>query len=352
MLIITIIGFGTDVSAGLGLSPPYFENVQLTRESVYEQRIMLTRGSPEQAMEAEVLVEVPGAEDWITIRARDWSEDPDAEDAKESWVEIESGDHIYLPAGEQRVPVVFRVDVPKRAPYDEYLGHIRFNVREVEQDDEELEGGGVAIRLGARANVKLDVSDRVIKEFEIRRVRLDEFNARRFVRWLEYPGRMPVKMTVKNTGNVPVAPSRVLVDIYDIQRQEFLQRTEHTNGIKKVEPFATEEVVAYLPVFLDEGSYQAAYRIFNDDKEVRSGEASFRIRPEGYLEDDPGYGFMGLSTWHKLTIVGPIALIIGFFLSLWLWLFPVHRRKLKAFPGVVVRSIKGKFLQLKKRVGR
>ena len=274
------------LEAGFGITPPYVENAELTRNSIYEQRIMLVRGNPAFDMNAEISVDVPGANDWITI---------------------EPGREVLLPAGEQRVPIVVRLQIPNNARYDQYTGHIRIRTRAVDEGDRG--GGAVSIALGAQVNVDIHVIDRVIREFEIRRASIADFNEARTVWWLEYPGKMVLSMDLKNTGNVPVAPSRVTVDIYDTRGEEHLERIEHTNRIRRVDPFKTDKVEAHLPSHLPAGSYRGRFSIYNGDEVVREGELSFGIRA-GTIEGDRGYGFMGLSLWHKFTIVGPLVFIV------------------------------------------
>ena len=275
------------LDAGFGVTPPYVQNSELTRNSIYEQRVMLVRGSPNSDLMARIEVDVPGANDWITI---------------------EPGDEVLMPEGERRVPIVVKILVPNKADFGEYSGHIR--VRTGSVDGERRGDGAVSIVLGARLNVNLLVIDRVISEFEVRSVEILNFNEGRKVRWLEYPGKMIFKMALRNIGNVPVAPDRVTVDIYDSAGKKLLERTEHTNKIKKVPPFKTEEVFAELPSHLPPGNYRGHFKVYNGDEEVRSGELSFNIRPAGTISGDTGYGFWGLSLWHKTTIVGPIVLVL------------------------------------------
>ena len=283
-------------NAGFGVTPPYVKNSELTRNSIYEQRIMLVRGNPSFDALAEITVDVPGANEWITI---------------------EPSEEVLLAEGERLTPITVRILVPNKAPFDDYRGTIRVQTRAVSEEDRGR--GTVSIALGARINFDISVIDRVIKKFEIQRVRISDFNEGRKVRWLEYPGKMTFTMTLQNTGNVPVAPDRVVVDIYDSSGKDLLERTEHTNKIKRVDPFKTEEVYAELPSHLPPGSYRGHFSIYNGDEVVRSGELSFGIRPAGTIEGDTGYGFWGLSLWHKTTIVGPIVILILILVSLILY---------------------------------
>jgi hypothetical protein len=68
--------------AGFGITPPYVRNTSLIRNSTYEQQILLVRGDPNTAQKAEVSVDAPEIQDWITI--------------------VE-GSTISLPRGEQKI---------------------------------------------------------------------------------------------------------------------------------------------------------------------------------------------------------------------------------------------------------
>ncbi len=306
--------FPDEVKAGFGVTPPYVENSELTRNSIYEQRIMLVRGSPDFDMNAEISVDVPGAEDWITV---------------------EPGREVLLPEGEQRVPITVRLEIPDNAEFGNYSGRIRVRTRAA--DDGDRGQGAVSIALGAQINVDVDIIDRVIREFDIRQVKISDFNEGRTQWWLEYPGKMLLEMTLRNTGNVPVAPDRVTVDIYDSSGNELLEQTEHTNKIEEVNPFNTGVVTAELPSHLPPGSYRGRFAIYNGDEVVRSGELSFGIRTAGTIEGDDGYGFMGLSLWHQFTIVGPIVLLI---LLIVIPVFTFSRRARRMVKASVFKCVK------------
>lgn len=290
-LLLLILSFLTSASSldagGFGITPPYVNNKELTRNSIYEQTIQIVRGNPDKDMMAEITIDVPEINDWITI---------------------DKGTEFLLPEGEQRVPMTVRVEVPDLASFDSYQGRIR--IKAVSIDGGREEGAGpVSIALGAQVSFDIDVIDRVISDFDVRRVSLSNLNEGRQVRWLSYPGKIRFDIRVRNIGNVPVAPSNVRFDIYDRRGENLLETTHHTNKIKAVPPFQTEDVLVELPTHLPAGGYLARYTIYNEDEIKQEGELNLSILPLGTVEGDDGYGFMGLSLWHKTTIVGPIALI-------------------------------------------
>lgn len=291
------VGAHSIAHAGFGITPPYVKSDRLTQGSTFTQEIILVRGSPDQDLKAEITLNVPGIEDWITI---------------------DRGNEFLLPAGERQVPIRVTVRVPDDAPYERHQGSIR--IRTMSPDP----ASGVSIALGAQIDVDLRIVDE-IRDFEIRRVRISEAEEPRRVWWLEYPGRITFTMGIENTGNAETAPSRVQFDIYDRRGNVVLETTYNTNPLEQVLPFETREVVAHLPTRLPPGAYLVKYSIFRFEDEIkRSGELTLSILPQGTLGAYAGYGIEGLSLSDILSIAIPIVIILALVLFLG---FILHTRR-------------------------
>ncbi len=271
--------------ASFGITPPYVRNTSLTRNSTYEQKILLVRGDPTEALRAEVVVDAP-----------DFAE----------WIEIVEGPSIALPSGEQKVPMTVRVTVPPDAAFGDYLGKIR--IRTVPADDQ-VSSGVVSISLGAQVDVDLSVIDRVIEDFRVRKVSVTDLNEGKKVGWLYFPGKINFTMLLENTGNVDIAPSEVRFNIYDRTGAVLLETTSHTGRLREIAPYITEEITANLPTRLPAGSYLVRYSIHNNDEIKQEGELNLSILPYGTLQT-AGYGFVGLSLAHKISILLPIFAIL------------------------------------------
>ena len=75
-------------------------------------------------------------------------------------------------------------------------------------------------------------------------------------------------------------------------------------------------MTAEIPTRLPADSYVARYRVFNDDEIKQEGDISLNILPAGTLQT-AGFGFVGLSVAHKISILLPIfSLMIA---ALYLW---------------------------------
>jgi len=295
--VLFFIMFAELAQASFGITPPYVRNTSLTRNSTYEQQILLVRGNPDIPLKAQITIDAPEIQDWI---------------------EVIEGDNISLPRGQQKIPMTVRVVVPKDAAFKEYKGVIR--IRTV-PDSDQVSAGAVSISLGAQVDINLNVIDRVIKDFRVRRISVPELNEGKKVAWLYFPGKIRFGMLLENTGNVDIAPSRVEFRIFDFSGNVLLEETRHKGRIKTIAPYATEEVIAEIPTRLPAGNYIARYRIYNGDEVKQEGEASMSIKPYGTLQQ-AGFGFSGLSLPHKISVLLPIFVAIILILY-----FIYYRRK-------------------------
>lgn len=296
---VTLFTFANVSFAGFGVTPPYVTNVSLTRNSVYEQTIYLVRSDPSTDLKATVSIDVPGVNEWFTIN---------------------EGQSFLLPKGEQKVPMTVKVLVPDSAEYKQYKGNIRIKTG---APDDSVEGGAVSISLGAQIDVDITVIDKKIKDFKVRKIGISDLNEGHKVGWLYFPGKIQFEMFIENTGNVPIAPSDVVFRIYDKSGNVLLEETHKKGKIDTVEPFATETIFAELPTRLPAGSYLARFEIKNDDVIKLEGEVNLSILPYGTLQT-AGFGFLGLSLAHKLSVIVPILFI---FLSSFLIFIRVRRGK-------------------------
>lgn len=284
--------------ASFGITPPYVRNTSLTRNSTYEQQILLVRGDPTEDLNAQIVIDAPDIQDWI---------------------EIIEGNKILLPRGEQKIPITVRVTVPSDAPFRDYEGKIR--IRTTPTDDQVAEGV-VSISLGAQIDVNLSVIDRVIEDFRIRRISVSDLNEGHKLGWLYFPGKIAFTMLTENTGNVDVAPSTVKFRIFDRVGAVLLEETHNLGRMDKIAPYATGEITADIPTRLPAGSYMVRYSIYNGEEVKQEGELNLSVLPYGTLQT-AGFGFSGLSIAHKISVLLPI------FGLLILILFGIHNRRLR-----------------------
>ncbi len=298
-----LAGTGFNVAfGGFGITPPYVKNTSLTRNSIYEQQILLVRGDPNVPQRAEVTIDAPGFEHWI---------------------EIVEGLDIPLPRGEQKVPMTVRITVPSDADFENYRGAIRIRTL---PEDGQVAVGAVSISLGALVDIDLDVIDKEIKDFRVRKVSVEDLNEGSKFAWLFFPGKVRLNMLIENTGNVNISPSEISFKIYDRTGAALLEETKNLGKIEKIAPYATHEVTAEIPTRLQAGSYVARYEIYNDDKIKQQGDLSLTILPAGTLQT-AGFGFIGLSIAHKVSVLLP------FFSVLIVVLYIVYERRRKRHAG-------------------
>jgi hypothetical protein len=215
------------------------------------------------------------------------------------------------------------VKVPDDAEFRNYTGAIRIKTGAA---DDEVSAGAVNISLGAQVDIDLNVIDREIKDFRIRKINITDLNEGHKLAWLFFPGKIRFGMLLENTGNVDVAPSTVTFKIYDATGNIALEETKNKGKIPKVKPYATEEIVAELPTRLPAGTYIARYQIFNDDEVKQEGEVNMNVLPYGTLQV-AGFGFLGLSMAHQVSVILPILAILAMII------FFIHSRRSRKVRG-------------------
>lgn len=269
--------FVQPVQAGFGISPPYVRSSKpILPGAHYEQRIMLLRSSSENDLQAKVTINAPGLEEWISI---------------------DKGDTFDLPQGELQVPMVVNVDVPEDAEIGDYTGHI--TVRIVPKDDDRQPG--VAIALGARIDIDLEVTNEQFIDFNIRKVDIHDLEVLKkpwswkIFSWLLYKINVDIKL--ENTGNVETAPSKVELEVYDLADREIIA-TYVDKSIKKVDPQLTDTVTASFATDLEPGQYWGHVKIFKDNDIVHKDKMNFTVYPNGKL---PGGTALGAMPWIMLS---------------------------------------------------
>ncbi len=228
--------------AGFGIAPPYVRNDMLARGSHYEQKILLIRGDPVEDLRAEITVDIPGIDDWISI---------------------DKGMEFILPKGEKKVPMVVNVDVPQDVKFGNYEGAIRIRVVSLAP----LETGTVNITLGGQIDVRLNVTDIEIFDFLVRLVTIPDSPEGRAAKIL---------LKVENTGNIKSAPTSVHLDVYDSFHQDLLWSGDDSR-LEKIKPFETKEIFAKFKTELAMGQYWADVKIFKGEEVAREEKVFFTI---------------------------------------------------------------------------
>jgi len=277
ILIGSFLAWAIPVQAGFGISPPYVRTDKpIFPGSTFEQTITLLRSSAEDDLQAKITINAPEIEDWITI---------------------DQGEIFTLPKGELQVPMVVRIDVPDKIAIGNYRGHI--NVRVVPQGGKN--DGGVAIALGARVEIDLNITDQSYLDFIVRKIEIPNFetlskpwNWKIFSRFFY---RIKVVLNIENTGNTKVAPSKVYLEVFDIAEKEKLE-SGFDRRIKKVDPFTTGTTVASFPTSLSPGQYWGKIKIYKENDIIQNSKIAFTIYPAG--ESPAGKTALGYWPWVML----------------------------------------------------
>jgi hypothetical protein len=249
----------TTAYAGFGISPPYVANEHLSPGFPYEQKIILVRGDPVEDLKAEIMIDVPEADKWISI---------------------DKGREFIMPKGETQVPILVKVDVPRGAELKQYKGKIQIKTSSLISS----EGGTVGVALGGQIDVNLVVTDEKIFDFKVSAIEVKDLEtAHEWLFWT-VPGVVEFKMQLENLGNVPASPSKIALNIHDSNGEELLEEFESVD-MDMVDPFEIKWITVDVPTSLLPGGYWAKYDIYKEDEVIKNGEVHLSIMPYGTLPD-------------------------------------------------------------------
>lgn len=284
VIALAVLALANTTFAGFGISPPYVKNHNLTQGSHYEQKIVLVRDDPAEDWKAEMTIDAPEIEKWLSI---------------------DRGKEFILPKGEKQIPIIISVDVPKSADFGSYTGAIRIRTSSLNPPA----GGTVAIAMGGRIEVDLNVAKEIF-DFKVKGVKFEEFEEGHKFLFFYIPGKIKFWINIENVGNVKAAPTKVYFDIYNEEGTELLETTQ-TKKMEKVNPFETKWILAKLPTELKPGGYWAEYKIYKKDEIVQQARIHFSVLSYGTLPQKANE-FLGLNVWIWAGIGLAMLAAVGF----------------------------------------
>ena len=276
LLVFGLIGIVSVAKAGFGISPPDISNSHLVPGSSFEKTIYLIRGEPNEDMMAEVTIDAPEIEGWITI---------------------EKGMKFPLPKGIQQFPMKVIIDVPEDADFGNYQGYIR--VRALPTGDSP---GQVSTVLAGRIDVGLKVSDEGYSEFEVKGVSIPDS---------ELGSPLTVLVKIENQGNLKTRPSKIHLDIYDLSHKTLLKSVD-IEETTWVEAFETSQVEGEVQVDLELGEYWADVVVYKDGEALGINKVYFQIVEKKPTEElaGAGKGDEGLLAFFDPYLAGGMGLAL------------------------------------------
>jgi len=267
-----------------GLSPAVLRADNLVPGSHYEQEVIISNGSSNLDSKVKVKFNVPGAEDWITI---------------------DRGNDFKFDANNKSETVVVGVDVPAGADIGKYTGNISF---EVVPEAKDSNNGQVSVNFGGQLAVELNVGSKTVTGFEIKEVKVADLEVGGHFWFINYPGIIKTDLLIENTGNVAVAPDKMILKIFNANETSLVE-TISTDNIATVKAFATDWSAAEFKTLLPAGSYWATYEIYQGEKIIKTDKIHLSIMDAGKIADYTGANIFDAG-WQDLTLAGVIVLVI------------------------------------------
>lgn len=229
--------------AGFGLTPPSIINDKLSPNSTYEQSILIIRDDPITSVKAKATINVPGADNWITI---------------------DKGLSFDLPKGQKMTPIIVRVNVPTNAEFKEYKGTI-----DIVGEPDALKQGAVNIGLGGQIAVDLTVVNEKISSFVVNSVKTVDSREGENIN---------VIVAITNKGNIATVPTKAILDIYDSSKKNLIATKENINSPDKIKQFSSGNVnFQFDSSDIQKGSYWGKVKVYNGTELIFEGEVAITV---------------------------------------------------------------------------
>ncbi|RME60680.1 hypothetical protein D6779_01755 [Candidatus Parcubacteria bacterium] len=272
------------VRAAFGVSPPFIHASHLSPGAKYSKTIYLVQDHPSEDLKVIAELSFPPK--------------------VQKWISLDTGFSFVIPKGVRQFPVTVSIAVPKEEKLAAYNGTLRFKTAPADQG---LEGGQVAIALGALVNIDIVVGNEVYHKY---RANIDLLD-------IEEGWSPRVRVRFFNEGNVAESFDRAVYRLYDEFRAISIAFAQKTSGFPLVPAFTTKEFVVEFPLqnlYLAVGNYWGEVQFFKNDKVVASNATVFRVLPKGTLQK--GEGSAASSDFLFYLLFGILAVVVAVFVGL------------------------------------
>lgn len=246
MLIALFVSVFSNIAAAqaaFGVSPPWINNDHMLPGSSYEETIYLSRNETEQAMKP--VIKMSGDEQLV------------------EWIDIPDEANLVMEKDQTIIPMKVLITVPERAALKDYEGAIEVSLMPV-QTNTSLEGGEVAIALGAYIAVNISVTGNQVTDYNINSVTVEA---------KEEEEPISVSMTVQNSGNTEINSISGQIDVYNSNNTEVLTSVSPIPLDEPLAPYESKDIEVVFDDFKpDAGSYWVAV------KATKEGEIIYEDR--------------------------------------------------------------------------
>jgi hypothetical protein len=242
LVAILLLG-ASSAKASFGITPPYVSNDKLTQGSSFEQSVLLIRDDPVTSVKVTAAINVPGADNWISI---------------------DKGLSFSLPKGEKITPIVVTINVPNDASFKEYQGKI-----DIKTEPNALTQGEVSIGLGGQIKVDFTVVNEKINSFTVDSIRASDSKE---------GDNIKIIANINNKGNIATAPTKAVLDIYGNDGKSIIATKDNINSIEKVKQFASGDVILeFSGSDIKMGNYLGKVKVYNNSEVVFEGEVNLSV---------------------------------------------------------------------------
>lgn len=277
--------YAQDNQASIGISPSGFRYNTFMPGMTYEQEFTIMGVDPSTQNSMFLTMDAGDINDWFTF--------------------VPSNE-ITIPQGEQTGTFTLRMTIPKGAEFKDHNVQFRVGFGKPENTSQ------VAIAVGVTVVLNFKISDEELRDWEVRLVSIADF----------YEGDdMVLTAKINNKGNVDVKPTKIKVDVEDLNGN--IVKTVESSTVDEVPAYVMQEVeVKYDSKGIVPGDYFGNVTVYDGDNELYKDKVAFKVMISTKKK------FMDTTFGKFVTSVPGIALLsVG---GVAIILFLISRRKRKS----------------------
>lgn len=242
-LVAVLLLGASSAKASFGITPPSVINDKLTQGASYEQSVLIIRDDPITSVKATAVINVPGADNWISI---------------------DKGLSFELPKGQKITPIVVKISIPNDASFKEYKGKI-----DIKTEPNALKPGEVSIGLGGQIKIDFTVINEKINSFTVDSIRTSD---------LREGSNIKVIASITNKGNIATAPTKAVLEIRSIDGKSIIATKENINSPEKIKQFSSGDVVfEFDGSDIKIGNYLGKVKVYNGSEVIFEGDVNLDV---------------------------------------------------------------------------
>ena len=190
---------------------------------------------------------------------------------------INNNQEIVFKTNQNKLPINIKINLPTNISTGTYHGQILF-IPFIKKNVEEQ----IQVQNNIPLEIKFNICENEIVDYEINNVAISDF---------KNSEDLPLMVSITNNSNIPILPNRIEIDIYNMDRSDFLDKLILIPTEKDflfINSFKEESILFNLEhKDLETGHYLSFVKVFNNnDKIIKEQKIIFEVKDKNFISNN------------------------------------------------------------------